>query len=42
MPSVASQDPRHHTQKMQKRLADTVQHLRDDIGKVDEPERSGD
>ena len=38
MPSVASQDPRHHTQRMQKRLADTVQHLRDDIGKVDEPQ----
>jgi len=38
MPAVASQDPRHHTQNMQKRLADTVQHLRDDIGKVDEPQ----
>jgi len=33
-----SQDPRHHTQRMQKRLADTVQHLRDDVGKVDEPQ----
>ena len=31
-------DPRHHTQKMRTRLAETVKHLRDDIGKVDDPE----
>jgi uncharacterized membrane-anchored protein YhcB (DUF1043 family) len=30
-------DPRHHTQKMQKRLQETMQHLREDIEKVDEP-----
>jgi hypothetical protein len=24
-------DPRHHTQKMQKRLQETMQHLREDI-----------
>jgi cytoplasmic iron level regulating protein YaaA (DUF328/UPF0246 family) len=31
-------DPIHHTQKMQKRLTETMQHLREDIEKVDEPE----
>ncbi len=30
-------DPIHHTQKMQKRLTETMQHLREDIEKVDEP-----
>jgi uncharacterized membrane-anchored protein YhcB (DUF1043 family) len=31
-------DPRHHTQKMQKRLQETMQHLREDIEKVDKPQ----
>jgi len=31
-------DPRHHTQKMKARLQETVQHLREDIEKVDEPQ----
>jgi cytoplasmic iron level regulating protein YaaA (DUF328/UPF0246 family) len=31
-------DPIHHTQKMQKRLIETMQHLREDIQKVDEPQ----
>jgi uncharacterized membrane-anchored protein YhcB (DUF1043 family) len=31
-------DPRHHTLKMQKRLQETMQHLREDIEKVDEPQ----
>ena len=30
--------PRHHTQKMQKALADLQAHLRQDIAKVDEPQ----
>jgi hypothetical protein len=37
MTSVAESDPRHHTQKMQKRLQETMDHLRRDIEKVDEP-----
>jgi ferric iron reductase protein FhuF len=35
---MASNDPRHHTQRMQKRLEDVRQHLREDIEKVDEPQ----
>ena len=31
-------DPKHHTIKMRKRLDETVQHLREDIGKVNEPQ----
>jgi cytoplasmic iron level regulating protein YaaA (DUF328/UPF0246 family) len=31
-------DPIHHTQKMQKRLTETMRHLREDIEKVDEPQ----
>ena len=31
-------DPRHHTEKMRARLAETVDHLRSDIGKVDDPQ----
>ena len=31
-------DPRHHTQKMTKRLQDTITHLREDVTKVDEPQ----
>jgi len=28
----------HHTQKLKKRLEDTMQHLREEIDKVDEPQ----
>jgi hypothetical protein len=38
MASVAERDPRHHTQKMQVRLQETIDHLRADIEKVDEPQ----
>ena len=38
MPSSAEKSPQHHVQKMKKRLAETVTHLRQDIGKVDEPQ----
>lgn len=38
MASSSEKDPRHHTQKMKKRLEDTVAHLRQDIGKIDEPQ----
>ncbi|RQH16009.1 hypothetical protein [Bradyrhizobium sp. RP6] len=38
MASAADRDPRHHTQKMQKTLADIRNHLREDIEKVDEPQ----
>jgi hypothetical protein len=36
MASAADRDPRHHTQKMQKALQDIRNHLREDIGKVDD------
>jgi uncharacterized membrane-anchored protein YhcB (DUF1043 family) len=35
---ASASDPRHHTQKMQVRLQETIQHLREDIDKVDEPQ----
>ena len=38
MASAAERDPRHHTQKMQIRLQETIDHLRADIMKVDEPQ----
>ncbi|MER8952679.1 hypothetical protein NKH98_08030 [Mesorhizobium sp. M0833] len=38
MTSAADGDPRHHTQKMQKKLEEVKQHLREDIEKVDEPQ----
>ena len=38
MASAADRDPRHHTQKMQKALADIRNHLREDVQKVDEPQ----
>ena len=38
MVSEADRDPRHHTQKMQKRLQETMDQLREDIEKVDEPQ----
>ncbi len=38
MASTTDRDPRHHTQKMQHRLKETIDHLRQDIEKVDEPQ----
>jgi hypothetical protein len=38
MTSASDKNPLHHTQKMKKRLQETVTHLRQDIGKVDEPQ----
>jgi len=37
MVSAADRNPRHHAQKMKKRLNETIAHLREDIEKVDEP-----
>jgi hypothetical protein len=31
-------DPRHHVEKMRKRFRETVDHLRQDVLKVDEPQ----
>jgi len=36
--SLSASDPRHHTQKMRKRLEETITRLREDIDKVDEPQ----
>jgi hypothetical protein len=36
--ATTERDPRHHTQKMQKRLQEIKDHLREDIEKVDEPQ----
>jgi hypothetical protein len=38
MSSSSEKNPLHHTQKMKKRLEETVTHLRQDIDKVDEPQ----
>ena len=38
MATASQKDPKHHTQKMKQRLQDTVTDLRQDIGKVDEPQ----
>ncbi len=38
MTDADSRDPRHHTQMMQQRLQQTIDHLREDIEKVDEPQ----
>jgi hypothetical protein len=38
MASADGRDPRHHTQKMRKKLHKIKQHLREDIEKVDEPQ----
>jgi hypothetical protein len=38
MQSSSERDPRYHTQKMQARLKETIEHLRKDIEKVDEPQ----
>jgi hypothetical protein len=37
MPREANGDPRLHTQKMKQRLQETMDHLREDIEKVDDP-----
>ena len=36
--STSERDPRHHTPKMKQRLQETMDHLRQDIDKVDEPQ----
>ena len=38
MASETGRDPRHHTHKMQTRLQETIDHLRADIEKVNEPQ----
>ena len=38
MASASEKDPKHHTQKMKKKLDDIVTHLRQDTSKVDEPQ----
>src|SRR3979490_1008029 len=38
MSSSSDKNPLHHTQKIKKRLEETVTHLRQDIDKVDEPQ----
>jgi hypothetical protein len=38
MASVSDRNPQHHTHNMKKRLSETVAHLQEDIGKVDEPQ----
>ncbi len=38
MSSSEDHDPIHHTQKMKHRLEETIEHLRADIEKVDEPQ----
>jgi hypothetical protein len=34
-------DPRRHTEKIQKRLQEIIDHLREDIEKVDRPQLKG-
>ncbi len=31
-------NPKHHTQQMKQRLQETADHLREDVGKIDEPQ----
>jgi hypothetical protein len=38
MASVSDRNPQHHTHNMKKRLPETVTHLREDNGRVDEPQ----
>lgn len=35
--NLAETDPRHHTGKIKGMLSDVITHLREDIGKVNEP-----
>jgi hypothetical protein len=37
MGSEVDTDPTFHTRKMRQRLEDVIQHMREDIDKVDEP-----
>jgi hypothetical protein len=37
MVRIAESDARHHTQKMQTRLQETMDHLRQDVERVDDP-----
>jgi hypothetical protein len=34
----ANNDPKHHVQKMERQFEEIRNHLREDIGKVDEPQ----
>ena len=36
--STSSSDPNVHVQKMEQRLAEIRDHLREDVGKVDDPQ----
>jgi hypothetical protein len=38
MATANERDPRHHTQKMQHRLQELMEHLRKDVDVVDEPQ----
>ena len=38
MVGETDRDPRHHSQQMQQRLQELMDHLRQDIEKVDEPQ----
>lgn len=38
MTDADNRDPRYHTQMMRQRLQQTINHLREDIEKVDEPQ----
>jgi hypothetical protein len=38
MPSEGEHDPLHHTRKMRKSLKEIADHLREDIGKFEEPQ----
>jgi len=38
MDNSREHDPLYHTQRMRQRLQELAGHLRDDIGKVDEPQ----
>jgi hypothetical protein len=37
MESIASKDPKAHTANVRKELRELINHLRDDVGKVEEP-----
>lgn len=38
MTSVPDKNPHHHAHRMKTRLRETVTHLRQDIGKIDDPQ----
>lgn len=38
MPQFSETDPRHHTQKIQSKLTDLIEHLREDVRQVEEPQ----